>query len=125
MMRAHATARAPEPDAVLTKATLRAAEALDLTDGQLARIIGVSGPSVSRLRSSTRRIDPGGKEGELALTFLRMYRSLSALLGDASSCRAWFHSENTHLRGVPAERVRTAEGLVDVTRYLDAMRGKL
>ena len=59
MMRAHATARAPEPDAVLTKATLRAAEALDLTDGQLARIIGVSGPSVSRLRSSTRRIDPG------------------------------------------------------------------
>src|SRR5512133_1637296 len=125
-MRPHATtARGPEPAAVLATATLRAAEALDLTDAQLARIIGVSGPSVSRLRSSTRRIDPAGKEGELALTFLRMYRSLAALLGDATSCRAWFHSENTHLRGVPAERVRTAEGLVDVTRYLDAMRGKL
>ncbi len=124
-MRAHATARAAEPGAVLTKATLRAAEALDVTDAQLARIIGVSGASVSRLRSSARRIDPAGKEGELALTFLRMYRGLAALLGDAASCRAWFHSENTHLRGVPAERVRTAEGLVDVTQYLDAMRGKL
>lgn len=124
-VRVHATARVPEPGAVLAKATLRAAEALELTDAQLARVIGVSGPSVSRLRSSARRIDPGGKEGELAVTFLRMYRSLSALLGDAASCRAWFHSENTHLRGVPAERVRTAEGLVDVTRYLDAMRGKL
>lgn len=124
-LRAHATAHTPEPGAVLARATLRAAEALALTDAQLARIIGVSGPSVSRLRSAARRIDPDGKEGELALTFLRMYRSLAALLGDAASCRAWFHSENTHLRGVPAERVRTAEGLVDVTRYLDAMRGKV
>ncbi|WP_242346638.1 antitoxin Xre/MbcA/ParS toxin-binding domain-containing protein [Anaeromyxobacter terrae] len=125
-MRASAhNARAPDPGAVLTKATLRAAELLELTDAQLARIIGVSGASVSRLRASARAIDPGAKEGELALTFLRMYRSLNALLGDAASCRAWFHAENDHLGGTPALLVRSVEGLVNVTQYLDAMRGKV
>jgi hypothetical protein len=54
-----------------------------------------------------------------------MFRSLDALLGDTESCRKWLHAENTHLGGVPAELVRSAEGLVHVIRYLDAMRGKL
>jgi hypothetical protein len=123
-MRTHA-ATSPDPSAVLTKATLRAAETLQITDAQLAQVIGVSAPSVSRLRSSSRSIDPSTKEGELALAFVRMYRSLNALLADPTSCRAWFHGANRHLRGVPSERVRTIEGLVDVTQYLDAMRGKV
>jgi hypothetical protein len=29
------------------------------------------------------------------------------------------------VRGIPAERIRTVEGLVDVVQYLDAMRGRL
>jgi hypothetical protein len=35
------------------------------------------------------------------------------------------HADNTHVGGIPAERIRTVEGLVDVVRYLDAMRGTL
>jgi hypothetical protein len=112
------------PAAVLTKATLRAARLLGLTDAALGAILGVSGASVSRLGAGRRAIEPGQKEGQLALLFLRMYRSLAALLGDAESCRRWLQAENAHLGQVPARLLPTVEGLVHVTQYLDALRGK-
>lgn len=112
------------PGAVLTRATLRAARLLGLTDAALADILGVSGASVSRLGAGRRTIAPGQKEGQLALLFLRMYRSLAALLGDAESCRRWLQAENAHLGQVPARLLPSVEGLVHVTQYLDALRGK-
>ena len=124
-MRARAEAKKPEAGPVLTKAALHAAALLGMSSAHLAAVIGVSAASVSRLNSSRRSIDPMAKEGELALTFLRMYRSLGALLGNTASCKSWFHAENTHLGGVPAELVKRVEGLVHVTEYLDAMRGKV
>jgi hypothetical protein len=122
-----ATARRPSPDRadVLTKATLNAAARLGVRNTRLAEVIGTSEASVSRL-SSGRRIDPDTKEGELALLFLRLFRSLDALVGgDDTHAKAWLHAENTHLNGVPAERIRSVEGLVDVIQYLDGMRGRL
>jgi transcriptional regulator with XRE-family HTH domain len=120
----HAAAKAPSPDAVVTKATLRAAERLAVPDAALARVLGVSASSVSRLRSG-RAIRPSEKEGELALLFLRLYRSLDALLGgDAEGCRRWLRGANAHLGGVPLQLIQTVSGLVNVGRYLDAMRGK-
>ena len=116
---------AADPSRVLTKATLAAAERLGLRNRQLASVIGSSEASVSRL-SSGRTLDPASKEGELALMFLRLYRSLDALVGgDDARARAWLHSGNDHVGGVPVERIRTIEGLVDVVQYLDAMRGRL
>lgn len=80
---------------------------------------------MSRLNAG-RGLDPGTKEGELALLVLRLYRSLDTLVGgDDASARAWLNSDNTHIGGVPAERIRTVEGLVDVVQYLDAVRGRL
>jgi hypothetical protein len=118
-------AAAPDPAAVLTGALLSAARRLGLRNRDLAGILGTSEASVSRL-SSGRRVDPATKEGELALLFLRLYRSLDALVGgDDVKARAWVHARNDHLGGVPAERVRRVEGLVDVVQYLDAMRGRL
>jgi hypothetical protein len=115
----------PEPAAVLTKALLRAADRLALRQRDLAAILGSSEASVSRLNQE-RRLEPASKEGELALLFLRAYRSLDALVGgDTTAAREWLHADNTHVGGVPAERIRTVEGLVDVVRYLDAMRGTL
>lgn len=117
--------RVPEPAPVLAKALLSAAGRIGIRNRQLAAIIGSSEASVSRLQHG-RGLDPDTKEGELALLFLRLYRSLDALVGgDDAKARAWLHSENAHLAGVPAERIRTVEGLVDVVQYLDAMRGRL
>ena len=110
--------------AVLTKALLRAARSLGLAQRGLATVLGVSESSVSRLARG-RRIDPASKEGELAILFLRLYRSLDALIGgNEEQARKWMQAENRHLGGVPAELVSSVAGLVQVAEYLDAMRGK-
>ena len=115
----------PEAAPVLAKAAINAAFRLGLRSKQLAEIIGTSEASVSRLRNG-RGLDPKTKEGELALLFLRLYRSLDALVGgDDVKARSWMHAANDHVRGIPAERIRSVEGLVDVVQYLDAMRGRL
>jgi len=120
----HASAK-PEPAPVLAKAAINAAFRLGLRNKRLAEIIGTSEASVSRLRSG-RGLDPKTKEGELALLFLRLYRSLDALVGgDDVKARSWLHAANDHVGGIPAERIRSVEGLVDVVQYLDAMRGRL
>lgn len=114
----------PRAAAVLTKALVRACRNLGLAQRDLAALLGVSESSVSRLHRN-RAIDPATKEGELALLFLRVYRSLDAVVGgDREKSRTWFHARNRHLGGIPAERVLTVAGLVAVADYLDAMRGK-
>lgn len=116
---------APDPAVVLTKAVLAAARRLGLRNRELAGILGASEASVSRL-SSGRAIEPASKEGELALLFLRLFRSLDALVGgEEAKARAWLHADNAHVGGVPAERIKGVEGLVDVVQYLDAMRGRI
>jgi hypothetical protein len=110
---------------VLTKAALRAAETLGVPQNRLAAVLGVSAATVSRL-GRTRELDPDSKEGEIALLLVRLYRSLDTLVGgDADRAREWLWAENTHLGGVPAERIATITGLVDAVSYLDALRGKL
>lgn len=114
-----------DPAAVLTKAVLSAAGRLGLRHRDLAAVLGASEASISRLQRG-RAIDPESKEGELALLFLRLYRSLDALVGgDDAQAQRWLHAENAHLGGVPAQRLTTVQGLVSVVDYLDAMRGRL
>jgi hypothetical protein len=116
---------APNPAGVLTKAVLSAAARLGLRHRDLAAVLGASEASISRLQRG-RAIDPESKEGELALLFLRLYRSLDALVGgDDARAQRWLHAENAHVGGVPAERLTTVQGLVGVVEYLDAMRGRL
>jgi len=118
-------AAGPDPAPVVAKAVLAAAQRLGLRDRQLAAIIGSSEASVSRLRTG-RGLDPRSKEGELGLLFVRLYRGLDALVGgDDAAARQWLTAANAHVGGIPAERIVTVEGLVDVVQYLDAMRGRL
>ena len=115
---------APRADLVLTRALLRAAERLGLSQRDLSAVLGVSPSTLSRL--PRRPLDPARKEGELAVLFVRLFRSLDALLGgDTDQARRWLHAANHHLGGTPAELVRTVTGLVHVIEYLDAMRGKV
>jgi hypothetical protein len=113
----------PSPEVVLTKAVLRAAELLELSGSALARTLGVSEASISRLYSGGRAVDPKSKEGELALLLVRVYRSLDALVGtEPAQRKAWLQSHNRGLNGTPAELIQSAAGLVAVVAYLDAMR---
>ena len=118
---------APDEAAVVSKALLRAAEALGLSSAELAEIVGTSESTLSRIRNRKRGPIPlESKEGELALLFLRVFRSLDALVGGSElHARAWLVADNHHLGAVPLRRMKKIEGLVDVAEYLDAMRGTI
>lgn len=117
----------PAPAAVLSKAVVRAAAQLELRQTQLARILGVSSASASRLSAGTWQIPQDSKSWELASAFVRLYRSLSAITGGQTpAMRAWLHTSNAALGGGrPADRIVTADGLIHVLHYLDAARGRI
>ena len=66
----------PSDAAVLTKAVLRAAEQLALTSRVLASVLGLSEATVSRMRNGEYELQKGEKSFELAILFIRFYRSL-------------------------------------------------
>ncbi|MEO5813545.1 MAG: antitoxin Xre-like helix-turn-helix domain-containing protein [Rhodanobacter sp.] len=114
---------APDRAAVLTKAVVHAAELLGLKDAELAQVIGVSAPTVSRCRHGEAEIDPERKTGELALLLVRLFRSLDPLVGsDTEKRKAWMHTKNHALGAVPATLIRNPEGLVGTLAYLDGIR---
>ena len=109
----------------LAKATLRAADLLGLTQAELAPILGVSRATVSRIASGEHVLAPEQKSWELAALFVRLFRSLDALVGsNEAQARAWLNSDNLALGGVPRELIPRTEGLVRVIQYLDAARGR-
>jgi len=118
---------ATDEAAVVSKALFRAAELWDISSAELAEIIGTSESTLSRIRTGKRGPIPlGSKEGELALLFLRVFRSLDALVGgDEAHAKAWLRAQNHHVGGIPLRRMKKVEGLVDVAEYLDAMRGTI
>lgn len=112
-----------DPHTVLTTAALRAAAELNLSSTELAKAIGVSDATVSRYRREQAHIAPTSKPGELALLLIRVFRSLDPLVGsDREARKAWMHSTNHALGGVPAQLVLKPEGLVRTLAYLDGMR---
>jgi DNA-binding XRE family transcriptional regulator len=112
-----------DPASVLTKAVARAAERLAISRAALAKILGVSPPTITRLYNGTYTLDERRKEWEFALLFVRVFRSLDAIVGHEHTARRWLNSENRELRGRPEELIRQTEGLVRVVHYLDASRG--
>ena len=107
---------------IVTKATIRAAEKLRLKNKDIARIIGVSEPTVSRMKRGDYPLDPAQKPFELALLFVRLYRSLDAVVGDDGVAAAWLANKNTALNGVPIQLIQKVDGLINVIQYLDARR---
>jgi transcriptional regulator with XRE-family HTH domain len=108
---------------VLTKATLRAASQLGMTSKALATVIGVSEATVSRMRSGDYLLQRGQKAFELAALFVRLYRSLDAIVGgDDAVAGSWLRSRNTALNAEPIALIQTVPGLMNVIQYLDARR---
>jgi hypothetical protein len=109
--------------AVLTKATLRAATQLGLTNKLLATVIGVSEATVSRMRGGDYTLQRGQKSFELAVLFVRLYRSLDAIVGgDDAVAGSWLKNRNTVLDAEPLALIQTVPGLMNVIQYLDARR---
>ena len=112
--------------AVVTKAALRAAGLLGLSNKALARLVGLSEASVSRMGTGGYTLTPGDKPFELAVLFVRFYRAVDAIVhGDDAVARAWMANPNTALGGTPLELIQTLPGLVHAVAYLDARRALL
>lgn len=116
----------PDDESVLTVAVSRAAELWNLTNSTLGRIIGVSSPTASRLRSGQKRLVRGTKPFELSQYFVRLFRSLDALTGsDDKSAMSWLRTENKDLGGRPIDLIETVKGLAEVSNYVDDFRARI
>jgi transcriptional regulator with XRE-family HTH domain len=121
-----AAAGAVQPEPTLSKAVVRAARLLAVSQAELASVLGVSRATASRLFASRYLLSPShGKEWELGLLFVRLFRSLDAVAGHGDEARAWLRGENRALAGRPIELMASAEGLVRVIGYLDSVRGRV
>ena len=123
----HARSRpTPEEGLVLSRATVRAARFLAIPQAELAAVIGVSGATLSRLANGQKQLEAGSKPWQLAALFVRLFRSLDAIVGsDDAAARAWLRSDNSALGGTPLELIREPAGLVRAVDYLDAARARI
>jgi hypothetical protein len=105
---------------VLAKALLHAGKAMGLSQADIGAVVGKDRTSFAR------GLDPASKAGELGLLLIRCYRNLFVLVGgEPHDIRHWMQTENRHTGGVPAEQVKSVQGLMEVLGYLDAIRGKV
>jgi hypothetical protein len=126
MARTHSQADPAADAAVVTKAALRAAGRLGLPNRALARVLGVSEATVSRMGAGSYLLKTGDKAFELALLFLRLFRSLDALSGgDEQVSRAWLRNDNLALGGAPIALIESLAGMINVVGYLDARRARV
>lgn len=127
MKSAPATDSVAERRRVLTGATLKAADLLDIKQSILARLLGVSTSQVSRMRQGAYLLDENRKEWELAALFVRLYRALDSItVNSFDEARAWLNSRNRGLSGEkPVALITSAAGLVRVVDYLDAARARI
>jgi hypothetical protein len=115
-----------EPRRVLTGAVMRASALLEITQSSLAHILGLSPSTVSRMANGTYLLDADKKEWELGALFVRLFRSLDALIGaNDAAARSWLNGQNRGLAGRPIDLIRSTEGLVRVLQYLDSARGRI
>ncbi len=123
MRHAATKSAAASEGAVMTKAVLRAAGRLGVSNKVLAGIIGLSEASISRMGAGTYMLTPGDKPFDLALLFVRLFRALDAIVhGDETVAREWLRNDNTALGGQPLALIQSVPGLVHAVAYLDSRR---
>jgi hypothetical protein len=86
-------------------------------------VLGLSEATVSRMSNGRYQLEAGTKPFELAVLFLRLFRSLDGIAGgDTTVARAWLRNDNTALGATPVALIESVTGLVNVVAYLDARR---
>ncbi len=112
-------------EAIVSLAVINAARKLEITDPELSGIIGVPEAQLALVAHGSP-LRKESKEFELSLLFVRMFRSLDALVGgDGGSATHWMRNRNLAFGQIPIERIRTKEGLLDVISYLDSRRAPI
>jgi hypothetical protein len=118
--------RRAQEERVLSQAVVRAAMSLDLSNGTLARMLGISDASASRLRRGAYTLPRDSKPFELGQYFLRLWRGLDSINGgDDAASRSWLRSRNLALMAAPIDLLGTIRGLLAAVAYVDARRARV
>ena len=105
------------------EAVLNTRQMLELTQTELASVLALSPSQISKLVSGVRTLREGTSHWEFALLLLRASRDLYTMVGgDTRKAALWIRSDNRAFAMAPLQRMATAEGLVHVVRYLEAVR---
>jgi len=111
---------------VLTEAVVNAADIMGLRQVMLANTIGVSEPSITRMKSGNFLIKPKSKQWELATLFIRLFRGLDAIVaGDERSIQSWLNGYNTALKSAPINMISSVAGLAKTVDYVDSFRARV
>lgn len=112
--------------AIVSKAVVRAAVNLGLSNAGLAKVLGLSPASASRLRDGSYILPLDSKPYEFALLLIRLFRGLDAMMGgEEHSSRSWMQTPNRALDGAPIDRITSVTGLVETVAYVDAARARV
>src|SRR5437773_9374736 len=115
MARSAVRPAAATQNVVVTRAAMRAAARLGVSNKALGRIIGLSEATISRMGSGAYTLTPGDKAFELAILFVRLFRALDTIAGgDEAVAAAWLRNENLALDGTPLVLIQSVSGLLHV-----------
>lgn len=115
-----------DPNSVLTKAVMRAATLLELSQAELAAILGLSEAKISAVSKHGAALPDRSLNRNMAAYFVRVFRSLDAIVGgDQAVAADWLRNHNTVLGRAPIEAMKSVAGLVHVMDYLDQRRAPL
>ena len=107
---------------VLAHSALRAGALLGLSHVALAQALGLEQSTVSAMADGSAELQSDFPSGQLALTLIKIYQSLTANVGgDEQACKQWVCSHNTGFVGTPALLMQSEGGLNTVLAYLQSM----
>lgn len=92
-------------------------KSLNLTDGELARILDVSERTLSRLRRSGKRLSASA--GDRLYRLIRIYSFAREVFEEVKASRDWLHQPQVGLGGrIPLDFIRTDAGAREVEDLL-------
>ena len=106
---------------VIADAVLRIADQWALTDRELGEVLGLKRSTMSRVRKGQSGIKPQSAAAKLARQLVKIFGSLQAMVGTPDNGRLWVRAINHHLHAVPLEMMKSVDGLVHVSDYLEYM----
>jgi hypothetical protein len=94
----------PPASELVTNAIMRASQDMGLKGTQIARIVGISPATTTRMRAGSYQLAEGSKPYEISTLLLRLYLALKKVVGeDPNALRGWMHTSNADLGGKPCE----------------------
>lgn len=112
-------------DKAITHALFRAAVLLDITNVDIAEIIGLNESKLSLMGTEGFMVVEESEAGKRAALFIEIFDGLEAVCGGSlQHMQTWLKTENSDMGDIsPLKMVKTHEGLIFVCGYLGKVSG--